>query len=376
MVVKLLVINHEFPPVGGGAAPVAWELCRHLAGLGHRVDVVTTQFADLPAREERDGVTIYRTSARRHRADRAETLEMASFLRGAAGPAQRLIEANGYDLIHAHFIIPAGYLAGRLSRKTGIPLVITAHGSDVPGYNPDRFKLIYHFIKPFWRRWAQMCPLIISPSEALKQLILRYAPAARVQVIPNGIDLSFLMPAEKVPALVMCSRLLPRKGFQHALTAIEGLHPAGWRVDLIGDGVYRDDLEKQARAITTPVQFHGWLDNRSEVFNRIFSGGEIFIFPSVMENFPTVLLEAMAAGMAIITTNAAGCREVVGDAALLVEPGDVNGLRDALRLLVDNSELRRQMQRKALERVKAFRWEGIAQRYMEVFSHMISEGSR
>ncbi len=374
-IVKLLVINHEFPPVGGGAAPVAWELCRHLAGLGHQVDVVTTRFGDLPAREERDGVTIYRTHARRRRVDRAETLEMASFLRGAAGPARQLIDAHRYDIIHAHFIIPAGYLAGRLARKTGIPLVITAHGSDVPGHNPDRFVWQHKLLLPFWRRLVKAAGCIISPSADLAAKIRRLCPSARMDVIPNGIDLSAFTPGQKQSAILLCGRMLRFKGFQHALAAIGRLQ-LGWPVHVVGDGEYLDELKRLAVNLKAPVTFYGWLDRNDPRFIDLFRTCGVFIFPSEMENFPTVLLEAQAAGMAIITSDIGGCREAVGDAALFVPPGDAPAIAERLRQLVEQSSLRQELSQKALDHVRQFCWETIAQRYETLFAAVIKEGIR
>ena len=168
--------------------------------------------------------------------------------------------------------------------------------------------------------------MLVSPSQSLADLIHRHEPNLAVRVIPNGIVESAVVPGEKDKTIVLCSRLLPRKGFQHALAAVHDLD-LGWRVEVIGDGPYRGELERIAAGSKTPVRFHGWLDQRDPRFTELYARGAIFVFPSESENFPSVLLEAMRAGMAIITSNIGGCPEVVGDAALLVAPGDVEGIR-------------------------------------------------
>ncbi|MBN2377577.1 MAG: glycosyltransferase, partial [Sedimentisphaerales bacterium] len=91
---KILTLNHEFPPVGGGASPVSFELCRHLVQLGHQVDVVTMGFGGLPGREVVDGVVVYRTPALRKRADICHTHEMATYLPGALPRALGLARRN------------------------------------------------------------------------------------------------------------------------------------------------------------------------------------------------------------------------------------------------------------------------------------------
>ena len=309
---KILMLNYEFPPIGGGAAPVTRELCRQLACEGHAVDVVTMHFRGLPRYEETDGFRIWRTPAIRKRPNICHTHEMVSFLLGAMPRATRLVRENRYDVIHCHFIIPTGPLGWMLSRRFRIPLLITCHGSDVPGYNPDRFGLTHRLIGPAWRFLVRRCQMLVSPSQSLADLIHRHQPNLAVRVIPNGIIESPVVPNQKDKTIVLCSRLLPRKGFQHALAAVHDLD-LGWQVEVIGDGPYRGDLERIAAGSKTPVRFHGWLDQRDPRFAELYARGAIFVFPSESENFPSVLLEAMRAGMAIIASNAGGCPEVVGD---------------------------------------------------------------
>ena len=88
---NILMLNYEFPPIGGGAAPVTLELCRHLVKLDHEVDVVTMRYKGLPALEVIDGITVYRTWAMRKRPDLCRTHEMASFLAGAFFKTLRFI---------------------------------------------------------------------------------------------------------------------------------------------------------------------------------------------------------------------------------------------------------------------------------------------
>jgi glycosyltransferase involved in cell wall biosynthesis len=90
---------------------------------------------------------------------------------------------------------------------------------------------------------------------------------------------------------------------------------------------------------------------------------------SESENFPMVLLEAMTAGLAIITTRSTGCEEVVGDAALLVAPKDAEAIRAALITLADNPDLSDQLGKDAYSRVlQNFDWPIVAEQYVKVYS--------
>lgn len=365
------MLNHEFPPVGGGASPITFELSKQLVKMGHSVDVVTMHYRDLPRFETVDGVNIYRTPAIRKRPDICYTHELATYLPGALIKTVRLARREKYDIIHCHFIIPGGPLAWLASKFARTPFIITCHGSDVPGYNPDRFKVMHKALLPSWRFLVRRTQLLTSPSESLKQLILKSCKDARITVIPNGIYTERFAKGPKEKSILMCSRILPRKGFQYVIEAVKDMK-LDWQVHVVGEGPYLPDLKKLAEGSKTPIQFWGWLDNNDTRFYDLFSKSAIFVFPSEAENFPSVLLEALASGMAIITSTAGGCPEVVGKAGLLVEPGDTEGIRKMLTKLIDSDQLRQQLGKQALEQARQFNWENIAQKYLNCYSQILN----
>lgn len=367
---KILTLNYEFPPVGGGAAPVAFELCRQMVRLGHEVDVVTMQWKDSPAYEVIEGIQVHRTPALRGRPDICRPHEMASFLLGATGPALRLAADKKPDIIHCHFIIPTSPLAKRISNRFNIPYVVTCHGSDVPGYNPDRFKFLHVLLSPVWKGLVRRPEGLVSPSRSLRDLIVSLVPGVEVNIIPNGIEYSVFASEEKRKRILFCSRLLPRKGLGLVFEALEGVEN-DWEIDVIGDGPDRARLTALAERLKLPVHFHGWLNNTSDQFHELFATAGIFVFPSSAENFPTVLLEAMSSGCAIVTSTAGGCPEAVGDAAVLIDPNDKAGLREKLLYLMESETQRTQLSSRALERVKQFGWDHIAGRYIELFEEVI-----
>ena len=140
---RLLVLNYEYPPLGGGSSPVTAALCKQLVQLGVEIDLVTMAFGDLPTTEVSEGIHIHRVKGIRTARHICYTHELASYIVAGAYKAASLANSTAYDLIHAHFVVPGGLTAYWLHRRTGLPYVITAHGSDVPGYNPDRFRRLH-----------------------------------------------------------------------------------------------------------------------------------------------------------------------------------------------------------------------------------------
>ena len=370
---KILTLNYEYPPVGGGGATVTAQLCEHLVRQGHQVDVVTMRYKDLPHQETVNGVRIFRAPSWRQRSDICRTPEMSTYLLGAKRTALKLARQNNYDIIHAHFIVPTSPLARWLSRKTGIPYIVTCHGSDVPGHNRQRFVWIHKLIFPFWKQLAQKADRLVSPSNALKQLIRHISPQTEVTIIPNGLDVAhFDTTTPKQQSILLCSRLLGFKGFQYVIEAVKDL-ALDWHVHIIGEGPYRDTLEKLAEGSQTPITFHGWLNRDGLKFRQLYETSAIFVFPSETENFPTVLLEAMSAGCAIITSTAGGCPEVVGDAALFVEPKNPDAIRECILSLIESPEKQQALSASAIDRAQQFTWPKIAQQYTDLYKSLISQ---
>ena len=167
----------------------------------------------------------------------------------------------------------------------------------------------------------------------------------------------------------MCGRLLKFKGFQYALEAIRELG-IDWPVHIVGDGPYADHLKELAKTLKTPVTFHGWIDKGPKLYN-LFAQASIFMLPSEAENFPTVLLEAMASGCAIITSKTGGCPEVIGQAGLLVDPKDHLDIKNKLTLLISDPQLLSNMGQRSLLRVQDFAWPGIASRYADLYQRIV-----
>ncbi|MBX0328719.1 glycosyltransferase family 4 protein [Oscillochloris sp. ZM17-4] len=366
---RIMMLNYEYPPIGGGASPITRALSEELARDGHAVDVVTMGYGKLPFREDLiDGrLRVFRVPALRASPVRAITVEMASYVLSALPVALGLAARHRYDLIHAHFLMPTGVLAVALKRLTGLPLVVTIHGSDVPGYNPDRFKRGHRLLAPLWRQIVRQADAIISPSRYLGGLLQRGADVP-VDVIPYGFRLPEAGAAPRRRRILFASRLFPRKGAQHMLQALAGVDLTGWDVVIAGDGPMLAPLQEQARQLDLDVQFPGFV--KGQELQDLYASSAIFVFPSLHDNFPVVLLEALSAGCAVITNNVTGMPEVVGDAGVLVKPHDIPGLRAAIVGLMGDETWRARLGESARRRVEGFSWGRILAEHLELYGRV------
>ncbi len=349
------------------------DLAVTLASLGHELDVVTMGFRGLPSREQvAEGVQVYRVPCWRRQRHICSTAEMVTFVAPAVWRCLQLARRRRYDVCHTHFIFPSGVVARKLAALTGLPYVITAHGSDVPGYNPDRFGLEHKLLLPLWRWVVAGASAVTFPSEFLRQLFLRSARRPpELAVIPNGVDAAVFRPSGHENKVLFAGRLLRRKGAHLLLEALTGVSLPGWEVHIAGDGPMRAEVERLASLMQTPVVMHGWLAQDSPTFRQLWSEASIFAFPSLMENCPMVLLEAMASGMAVVAAATGGSPEVVGDAGILVDPDNPEALRQAIIGLAGDPARRRALGDAARRRVEEhFAWPVVAKLYGELLGRV------
>jgi len=369
---RILMLCYEFPPIGGGGGRVAHGLSRELVRMGHNVDLFSMGHRRLPKRELVDGVQVIRVPSIRNSLYFCTIPEAASYMISSTLARSWLARSKQHDLIHAHFIFPDGFLAWQLHKITALPYLITAHGSDVPGYNPNRLKVAHRLLAPIWSIVTQNASKIICPSRILANFILKRNKDIKLEIIPNGIETRKFAPGrEKRNRILIVSRMLKRKGIQFFLEAIAPTR-SDWEVHIVGNGPYLQKLREMSRGMKWKIKFWGWLDNESTKIKELYETSSIFVLLSEAENFPIVLLEAMAAGMAIITTKGTGCAEVVGNAAMLVPPKNSLEIRKALSLMLQCSERRREMGQAARVRMeKNFSWTAVAKRYIRLYEDIL-----
>ena len=187
---RVFLVSYEYPPLGGGGAKVVRGLATELVRAGHQVDVITTGRGGLPAEACDEGVRVTRLRTLRRRADRSSTHELGVWVGRALPAVLRRLAGARYDAINAHFILPDGLVCALACAALGRRFVVTAHGSDVPGYNADRFQLAHRLLGRVWRRLVQAPACIVFPSEHLMALARRQEVPFKACVIPNGFDAS------------------------------------------------------------------------------------------------------------------------------------------------------------------------------------------
>lgn len=251
------------------------------------------------------------------------------------------------DVVHVHtshrysFYRKSLYVLAA-DRLWDVPVVLHVHGSSF-----DEFvRTDSPFVAGLQHRVFECSDEIVVLSEYWKEVLSQRADESTIRVVPNGVDpASFPAdPSDDKAHIVFVSSLIERKGIIELAAAIEELsrrQPGAFRVSIAGDGALSGRIEDLADR-HQEVRYLGYI---SEDRKRLLLGaGSIYVLPTHAENLPFALLEGMAGANAVVSTAVGAIPEVVGsDNGVLVEPGDVDGLVDALEELVTAEETRTRM---------------------------------
>jgi glycosyltransferase involved in cell wall biosynthesis len=172
---------------------------------------------------------------------------------------------------------------------------------------------------------------IVTPSKFLGKRIIGFAPKARAEMIPNGLVSDDFSPMDKEPYFLVVARLFPNKGIQDLLRALTQVEMGGWRVKIVGDGPYRNTLQKLTGqlGLRNQVEYLGWIQPGSAELKSLYGHASVFVLPSHFENMSMAILEAHAAGCHVIAARVGGNPECV-EAENLFEVEDIASLRRQL----------------------------------------------
>lgn len=375
---KLLLVNYEFPPVGGGAANATGFLARALVAQGHDVTVLTTAFGALRGVATEDGVAVLRVRSGRRNADRSTPVEMLAFLFAALVPGVLLARRRGFDAAIAFFTIPSAPLTAVLRLLLGIPYVVSLRGGDVPSFVPE-IRALHAAIAPLRRALLKRACAVVANSESLARLSESIDPFP-VQVIPNGVDTSVFMPAATPHdagdafRILFVGRLNIQKNVDALIESIATLATLpGPRaiLEIVGDGPERPSLERLAtqRGVAASLRWSGWLAKPEVIAS--YQRADVFVNPSFYEGMPNTILEAMACALPVVATRIGGNDDLVveGETGFLVGVAAPNEVTEALQRLRTDPKLGVRLGARGRQRVtQDFDWARVATRYVELLA--------
>ena len=295
------------------------------------------------------------------------------------------LRREAVDLFHApHYVLPP---------LTPCQSVVTIHDCihlRFPQYLPSTLGHAY--------AWAQMwtathrAARVITVSEASKRDILRYfrLPERKIDVIYNAIDDRFWgqPDADEIsrvreryrlndPFVLYAGNIKPHKNLERLIEAFHLMrqdtpHLANVQLLIIGDEISKYATLRRAvhrHKLHKHVRFFGFVSDQT--LAALYRLADVFVFPSLYEGFGLPPLEAMASGTPVITSNVSSLPEVVGDAALMIDPYDPAAIADAMQRVLETPALREELQRKGLARAREFSWERSVARVRDIYDEVM-----
>ncbi len=387
---RVLVLNYEYPPLGGGAGVATAALAQGLVERGVAVDVVTSSAGRGSERrasgrdelQEEGRLRIYRVRSRRTGIHEAGMWGAASYLLSALPLVRRLLRTHHYDAVHVFFSLPTGALLP-FAGVRGVPVVVSLRGSDVPGYDPYNVSMqrAHRVLAPLTRWIWHRADRVVAVCESLGRLTAQTCPGLSYSVVPNGVDLRLFHPPEQAPGnqpirCLAVARLVERKGLGELIRAFALLPRDKYELEIVGRGPDERTLQELASrlGVAHEIRFSGSLD-RAAVAQR-YRDAHLFTLPSSAEAFGNVFAEALASGLPVVGSNVGGIPELIehGVNGLLVTPGNPGALAQAIQYLADDPELRSEMSVRNRAKAEAtLEWSHVVKRYLSIYEGVMHQ---
>ncbi|MFC1925772.1 glycosyltransferase family 4 protein [Chloroflexota bacterium] len=360
------------PPLGGGAANACYYLIKEMAKKDVFVDLVTSS----PSREFQtekigESIDIYKLPVAKKDIHYWTQREILTYSWKARKFIKGLMKEKQYDLCHAFFGIPCGAIA-YLFRKE-LPYIVSLRGSDVPGFN-QRFSFQYIFLKPVIRKVWKNSGAVIANSEGLKELAKKTDRNCAIDIIYNGIDTEQFKPTrsngDKLRILCV-SRLIERKGIDYLLRSlplIKERYGNVFELWIVGEGNLEQHLKGLSKQLGVEdiVSFKGYVEH--DRLPETYSSSDIFVLPSLNEGMSNTILEAMASGLPIVTTDTGGTNELIKGNGIVIASEDIASIADAIGKLIEDPTTRIKMGDVSLELAQGLSWAMVTEQYIQTYN--------
>jgi glycosyltransferase involved in cell wall biosynthesis len=386
---RILILDNEFPPLGGGTGVINQQVMIELDRYPHvQVDLVTSSRTRTQYTVEPFGTRgrVFRVPVDNKNIHHSSNIELLRYTFRGFRQALSMMREEPYDICWAYATVPAGGIAFALRLLTGLPYILITQGPDIPWYE-RRYYWLYPALVPVARLIWRHAYAVTAQSQASRQLVLRTSPQLEVKIINNGVDTSTFAPSQELleqrgsrrPLTFACvGRLIERKGQHHLLEAATILVNRGYngqfRLLLVGDGDNLERLQEQAieQDLQYLVTFAGVI--ASEDMPAQYAAADVFTLPSYNEGMSVALLEALAAGLPVVVTETGGTAELVDGNGYVVPWADPVALADTMETFLREPNANHAMGQRSLQIAEQYRWGATAQAYLDLGHDLVSRG--
>ncbi len=388
---RILMVNYEYPPLGGGGGVAMEAIARELA-TRHQVHVLTSGARGLPAEErsQNGDLTVFRSRvvSRSSSAKSVASIpSMLAFYPSGIRRGRKLAAQHDYDVVNTWFAVPSGPIGSHIARHGKIPHVLTIIGGDIydpsKWYSPHRNPILGGVVRRVLRGADRHTAISTDIAARARDQFDFQRP---IDVISLGIQPPEFRarPREELGLrndrkyLVSVGRLVRRKNYANLLRALATLDHEDTDLLLIGDGPELETLKSLATelGVLDRVQFRGFVDEETKF--QLLAASDAFVLTSLHEGFGLVYLEAMHCGLPVIASSGGGQEDFLVDqkTGFVVPPEDLVALRTAIDRIAGDDELRESFCASNRRLVKDYYVSRTAQRYETLLAEACKRPTR
>ncbi|MGD6847859.1 glycosyltransferase family 4 protein [Rossellomorea aquimaris] len=349
---SILIATFWDYPHTGGLSNYITTLREGLRSLGHKVDVIApNQFSQVNVEKLREVIVPeLKTFFEQRYGSYTSKIIQSCRLLYIYEQMMKSVKLEKYDILHAQDLFTANIL-GRFNEDLGKPLLFTPHGmftfSRVKFSRIEKGSVEEVYYKEIEKKAIEYATHMVILSDSFRDPLSSLgAKPVKLTTVNTGVDFKTIERGKTSGKIVISciARLGPRKGHSDLFNALSRINGTSSQVEvqIVGDGEMREALETQVKSLRLPnVRFLGKRDDVPAILSKT----DIFVLPTINDNLPISIIEAMHSGAAILTTNCGGITEIVhhNETGIIVEPGNVSQLTTQLKHLIGNEALRKKL---------------------------------
>jgi phosphatidylinositol alpha-1,6-mannosyltransferase len=378
---RVLMLNNEYPPLGGGTGTVNEELQKRFSCMPDlEIDLITSALGKFyEERRLSEHINIYKVPVNNRNIHHSSNRELLTYAARAFPLAYKLHRKERYDVCVAWSAVPAGVVALAIRKLTRLNYIVRVSGPDIPGFE-QRYRCLYPLLTPVIQSVWHSAESVVVKSEHEANMIRAVDDQVELSVVPNGVDLSRFQSTAQIPEdgplkLLCVARLIERKGQIHLIEAVKELKDHGVEVvlDLIGTGDTEQACQARVQQLNVGdrVHFRGYVP-RDDI-HHYYKSSHVFVLPSYNEGMSVATLEALAAGLPLVVTGANGKNELVEDGVngFTFDWGDKKMLAIHLRKLAEDRRLARKMAEASRRRAMDYSWETTSTSFLHLIRNSL-----
>lgn len=380
----ILVVNYEYPPIGGGGGVVARDFAEAWVASGHQVSVVTSCYGELKTFEVVNGVAVIRVPVvLRKKVQTASHLSMLSYVPSSILKCISSRSLRNVDIVNTHFAIPSGPAGQSIARYRKVPNILSIHGGDIfdpsKSLSPHKTPVLSHIVTAMLRRADRV---VAQSSDTRANALTYYKSQRDIDIIPLGIKKPVFTKLSRdelnlsADDFVLCTvgRLVKRKNLDDLLEITAQLkNYINIKLVVIGDGPEKSHLETKIAklGIQQQVRFCGSVDDERKF--QLLDCADLYVSTATHEGFGLVFLEAMECGLPVVCYDRGGQRDflIEDKTGHLVELGNKDLFQKQILAMQKNKERTSELSLFCKTYIKDYYIENCAGKYIDLFQTVL-----